>query len=104
MNADEPTGPSLEAVTQATPTRREREVRDVLNLDTDDLVARRIRMRREVWDRLVAAAELLGGTMKMSPSDLASLAIEKGVEAIAPASKLAATKRMRAAPRRKGDA
>lgn len=44
-----------------------------------DEVAHRIVLKRETWDQLVAAAAL-GDTVKVTPAELAALAIERGVD------------------------
>ncbi|HYE89683.1 MAG TPA: hypothetical protein VEA38_01630 [Terriglobales bacterium] len=47
---------------------------------SDDLVARRIIMRRELWDRIVAVSETLQARgIVASPTDVAAIALEAGV-------------------------
>src|SRR5689334_2493630 len=49
--------------------------------DADDMVARRIVLRREVWDQLVHLAEALQATRELdvSPTDVAVIALEAGL-------------------------
>src|SRR5688500_3107217 len=49
--------------------------------DADDMVARRIVLRREVWDQLVHLAEALQTTRELdvSPTDVAVIALEAGL-------------------------
>lgn len=61
---------------------REVTARDPMTVD-DDMVARRVVLRREVWDQLVAEAERLSlsGT-PINPTDLAVVALELGLQPV----------------------
>lgn len=50
-------------------------------IEPDDMVARRIVMRRELWDELVKLAERVKAArgIEVSPTDVAALAIEMGM-------------------------
>jgi hypothetical protein len=53
---------------------------------SDDYVARRIVMRREVWDDRVKLAGLLAESrgIQVSPTDVAAVALEAGMAKVSP--------------------